>query len=711
MPEPSEDIANTRLLAPATASAESFSQGQVVVGKYKIVSLLGRGGIGSVYKVEQVFLGQYFALKTLNSQTASDQLIRRFQNEARAASSLSHPNLVKVIDFGLLEGQQPYLVMDLVDGITLSEHIKEKGVFTLEQVVGCFAQVCLGLSYAHEQGIVHRDIKPSNIMISRSLPFGAEGFVKVVDFGIAKLVSTEDGEIQSLTSTGEIFGSPLYMSPEQCSGAAVDHRADIYSLGCVLFETLTGTSPFVGQNALSTMMLHQSETAPTLKEASLGKEFPPALEQVVAKLLAKKPADRYQNLGIVANDLAQIVKGAPALGVSSTIKKDVKAAAAVNMTRGEFQKWIAFTAIGVGLASGSIAYFFANWQNAVAEEKRAAAAAAAVASEAKSANSRPVSKEGPMLPEAGDWTKEWGFGATFLDKKERYKDFKNRYYATSAMANEAGPGNLMQVRQAMEQLTQLLVVCRQDKVLRDEFRSGLEERIGFCHAKLNQYSQADQFLQMALLSAKQPDAKFNIGRTYEFMSEAVRRNTKKSLEYRLAAVTAMLDTYNTKGLAEDIHVNAGRAVANDYRTCGAICYEDYKDYKKAEDYCLSARKILQEVYEDYLNGTLHMLLGAALVGQNRLEEAKAALRTSVSSMGRVKRSIATDDAPLYTCNSYRQLCGVAIMQGDLEAARKNLLNARGALTRYRPLNPGIEPHRERMIKEIDGELKKLNNKP
>ncbi len=165
----------------------NFQQVRLLEGSTKSSSLLGRGGIGSVYRVEQIFLTQQFALKTLNSQKASDQLIRRFQNEARAASSLSHPNLVKVIDFGLLDGEQPYLVMDLVDGKTLSEHLKTNGVFNLEQAVSCFAQVCLGLSYAHDQGIIHRDIKPSNIMISGNQPFGSEGFVKVVDFGIAKL--------------------------------------------------------------------------------------------------------------------------------------------------------------------------------------------------------------------------------------------------------------------------------------------------------------------------------------------------------------------------------------------------------------------------------------------------------------------------------------------------------------------------------------------
>jgi len=335
----------------------------MIGGKYKVLSLLGAGGIGNVYKVEQIFLRQEFALKTLHSNNASDQMIRRFQNEARTASLLNHPNLVKVNDFGILESQEPYLVMDYVDGCTLSEYLKTNGIMSLEQIVTCFAQICLGLAYAHEQGIVHRDIKPSNIMISRTLPFGAEGFVKIVDFGIAKLVFSEDGERQALTTTGEVFGSPLYMSPEQCSGAAVDQRADVYSLGCVLFECLTGTTPFVGQNALTTMLLHQSESVPTLKEASLGKDFPRELEELVRKMLSKAPSDRYQNLGIVANDLAQIHKGAPVLGLAETKRKSDKAAKSITITQGRFVAYLVATCLSSILVALPLGFYWGDKQS------------------------------------------------------------------------------------------------------------------------------------------------------------------------------------------------------------------------------------------------------------------------------------------------------------------------------------------------------------
>jgi serine/threonine protein kinase len=179
---------------------------------------------------------------------------------------------------------------------------------SLKDINNVFAQACFGLSYAHNERVVHRDIKPSNIMLLKDLRFDTEGGVKIVDFGLAK-IATENEDVQSLTRTGEVMGSPIYMSPEQCSGGKIDYRSDIYSLGCVLFEALTGTPPFIGESALRTMMLHQSEKAPTLKEASLGKDFPSGLERIVAKMLAKSPSDRYRDLGVVAHELAHACTG------------------------------------------------------------------------------------------------------------------------------------------------------------------------------------------------------------------------------------------------------------------------------------------------------------------------------------------------------------------------------------------------------------------
>ncbi|MBS1957408.1 MAG: protein kinase [Cyanobacteria bacterium SZAS-4] len=286
----------------------SFAAGHMLGGKYKIISLLGSGGMGKVYWVSQVFLDTDFAMKVLDINRVFDDVqMRRFQFEAKAANSLSHPNLVKVHDFGLLDSNQPYLVMDKIEGTTLADHIRQKRELSLQEAAPLFEQICAGLAYAHEQGIVHRDIKPSNIILVAATKPGSEGSVKILDFGIAKLASEEGGEMQQLTRTGEVFGSPLYMSPEQCSGSPVDHRSDIYSLGCVLFEALTGTPPHMGANALRTMMLHQTESAPLLKQASLGKSFPPALEEIVKKMLHKSPDERYQKISQVADDLNAVL--------------------------------------------------------------------------------------------------------------------------------------------------------------------------------------------------------------------------------------------------------------------------------------------------------------------------------------------------------------------------------------------------------------------
>ncbi len=289
------------------AGAE-FQRGQVLGGRYRVLSLLGKGGMGIVYKVEQIFLGKELALKTIDKSLMSDITIRRFQAEARAAFAVDHPNIISVKDFGLLDDQTPFLVMEIVNGETLGAILKNR-TLSVEEAIPFFIQVCFGLAHAHENGVVHRDIKPNNLMVLTQMPFGTEGSVKILDFGIAKLTQHEGGEIQALTKTGEIFGSPLYMSPEQCSGAKVDHRSDIYSLGCVLFEALTGTTPFFGESALSTMMMHQSGTIPSLKEASLGQDFPAELDRVIQAMLAKHPDNRYQDLGKAAHDLAAIKRG------------------------------------------------------------------------------------------------------------------------------------------------------------------------------------------------------------------------------------------------------------------------------------------------------------------------------------------------------------------------------------------------------------------
>jgi serine/threonine protein kinase len=304
----SENFQTATTQNAANQSGQSrFAQGQVVAERYKIHSILGIGGMGVVYKVEQIFLRKFFAMKTLEIEDASGLFLRRFQQEGAAVSRLDHPNVVKIHDFDLLDSKMPFYVMDFIDGTSLASLIKQQGSLEIDDVLKIFIRVSMALQHAHETDIVHRDIKPSNIML-QSRNFASDSCVKLVDFGIAKL-KTEGNELQNLTRTGDVFGSPLYMSPEQCLGIGVDNRTDIYSFGCALFEALTGSPPHVRENSLSTMIKHREESAPSLTEGSLGKNFPSALEALVQQLLRKDPNERYQNFSDVTEDLMALANG------------------------------------------------------------------------------------------------------------------------------------------------------------------------------------------------------------------------------------------------------------------------------------------------------------------------------------------------------------------------------------------------------------------
>lgn len=289
--------------------------GRIIDERFQIIEELGRGGMGVVYRVQQISLGREMALKTLDGTDIADATWLRFKQEAKATSLLDHPNLISVHDYGIIDGKHPFFVMDLVEGATLSQLISRDGPLSVEKAIPIFIQVCFGLAYAHELGIVHRDLKPSNIMVTKSDNTDGMTTVKIVDFGIAKLKAAEGTEVQGLTKTGEIFGSPLYMSPEQCLGNKIDHRSDIYAIGCVLFEALTGLPPFMGNTALSTMMMHQSEKPPSLKEATLGKEFPAEIQEIVSRLLEKDPNARYQSFGALAHDLSLLQQGTSAFAL------------------------------------------------------------------------------------------------------------------------------------------------------------------------------------------------------------------------------------------------------------------------------------------------------------------------------------------------------------------------------------------------------------
>lgn len=288
---------------PLKLGATQSLIGTILAGKYRVESLLGSGGMGSVYKAEQVLLKKTVALKVLHGSMSADEpaRIKRFRQEGVLISSLDHPNIIRARDFDIA-GDQAFLVLDYIEGENLWDAIKNRGRLPIGRALNIFNQVCDALGYAHAQNVIHRDIKPSNIMLTRAED-GSE-MVKLLDFGVAKWVSPDaDENAQHLTKTGVVFGSPPYMSPEQCLGQTPDARSDIYSFGCVMYHTLTGHGAIDGDNSLE--ILHKQISDPPLRFSALTPStyVPASFESVVFKALEKKPEDRYQTMEALKVDL------------------------------------------------------------------------------------------------------------------------------------------------------------------------------------------------------------------------------------------------------------------------------------------------------------------------------------------------------------------------------------------------------------------------
>src|SRR5213595_4207582 len=265
-------------------------------GRYRILRKLGTGGMANVYLAEDEVLGRRVAIKILNDRHAGDdQFVERFRREAKNAASLSHPNIVSIYDRGEAEGTY-YIAMEYLDGRSLKELIVARGPAPIHVSIDYARQILAAIRFAHRHGIVHRDIKPHNVMAD------ADGRLKVTDFGIAR------AGVSQMTEAGSIIGTAQYLSPEQARGAAVDQTSDLYSVGVVLYELLTGVVPFSGDTPVEIAMKHLSSTpeAPSAKRA----EIPRDLDMIVLRALAKDPAERYQNAEEMDADLARVARGA-----------------------------------------------------------------------------------------------------------------------------------------------------------------------------------------------------------------------------------------------------------------------------------------------------------------------------------------------------------------------------------------------------------------
>jgi serine/threonine-protein kinase len=267
---------------------------QPQLGRYVIDSEIGRGAMGVVFKATDSVLQRTVAVKTVNmamEKDHADKYEARFYQEARAAGGLNHPNIVTVYDAGKA-GDVVYMAMEYIQGVELRSLLVEGQPMGVSQALSIAAQVAEGLGYAHHQGVVHRDIKPANIMVV------AEGPVKITDFGIARMRASAD-----LTQTGVMLGSPKYMSPEQVIGKRADHRSDIFSLGVILYEMLTGAAPFAGENV--TALMYQIVNFAPPAPSSVNGQVPEMLDFVVAKMLAKPLEERYPDARDVAKDLRE----------------------------------------------------------------------------------------------------------------------------------------------------------------------------------------------------------------------------------------------------------------------------------------------------------------------------------------------------------------------------------------------------------------------
>ena len=268
---------------------------QQQLGKYRLLEILGSGGFATVYKAENMNLGNEVALKVMNAHLFQDEpTVARFKQEARFSVQLDHPNIVRVLDLEEANGQL-FIVMEYVTGISLSRLLATNGLLPLDQVVAIMKQIAAALDHAHSRRLVHRDVKPSNVLVR------PDGVVKLTDFGIVKAV-----EGTKITQTGTTIGTPAYMSPEQTVGTPVDHRSDLYSLGVVLYEMITGKVPFDGDTPVAIGYKHVHEPPPlasTLHPRARGR-----LETILNQALAKKPEDRFQSGAEMVQALAQAVQ-------------------------------------------------------------------------------------------------------------------------------------------------------------------------------------------------------------------------------------------------------------------------------------------------------------------------------------------------------------------------------------------------------------------
>jgi len=294
--------------------------GTLAAGRYRILKLLGEGGMGQVYLAEHIAIEKRVALKVLRAEYASKgEIVTRFQQEAISASRIKHPNVLDVFDFGQLENGRFFLAMEYLEGNDLADELSRRRVIDAAMGIRISMQICRALSAAHVNGVVHRDMKPENVFLQRTAD--GEEIVKIVDFGIAQLRSKDSEVVETkrrLTRTGMIFGTPEYMAPEQASGKHADVRSDIYSVGIIMYEMFTGAVPFTGDTFLGVLSKHLSEATPAMNSIYPEIGISPSLQRVIMHALEKDPLVRYQTMLEFAHAISASTDAA-ALGYRPTL--------------------------------------------------------------------------------------------------------------------------------------------------------------------------------------------------------------------------------------------------------------------------------------------------------------------------------------------------------------------------------------------------------